>query len=64
MIIMKTAATREQIAEVIKEIKKYGLRADVSKGAYRTVIGLVGDESKVDFARFASLPRGKGGNDD
>lgn len=57
---MKTDATREQIARVIKEIKQYGLKADVSKGAYRTVIGLVGDESKVDFAHFATLPGVKG----
>ncbi|MDD5038721.1 MAG: 3-deoxy-7-phosphoheptulonate synthase, partial [Dehalococcoidales bacterium] len=38
---MKADATPEQIAHVVKEIKKYGLRADVSKGAFRTVIGLV-----------------------
>jgi len=56
MIIMKTDATQEQIAQVIKEIKKYGLRADVSKGEYRTVIGLVGDESKIPFDHFAALP--------
>jgi len=56
MIIMKTDATQEQIAQVIKEIKRYGLRADVSKGAYRTVIGIVGDEKEVDFARLALLP--------
>ncbi len=46
MIIMKTDATREQIAQVIKETKKHGLRADVSKGVFRTVIGLVGDGSE------------------
>ena len=56
MIIMKTDATTEEIAEVVKEIKKYGLRADVSKGSYRTVIGLVGDESKASFEHFATLP--------
>ncbi len=56
MIIMKTDATPEQITEVIKEIKKCGLRADVSKGAFRTVIGLVGDESKIPFSHFATLP--------
>ena len=56
MIIMKTDATREEIANVIKEIEKYGLRADVSKGAYRTVIGLIGDESKIPFSHFAVLP--------
>ena len=56
MIIMKTDATQEQIAQVIKEIKRYGLRADVSKGKYRTVIGLVGDETKIPFTHFAVLP--------
>jgi 3-deoxy-7-phosphoheptulonate synthase len=56
MIIMKTDATQEQIAQAVKEIKKYGLRADVSKGRYRTVIGLVGDERKIPFAHFATLP--------
>jgi 3-deoxy-7-phosphoheptulonate synthase len=56
MIIMKADATAEEIAEVVKEIKKYGLRADVSKGSYRTVIGLVGDERKAPFEHFATLP--------
>ena len=56
MIIMKTDTTEEEIARVIKEIKKYGLRADIIKGAFRTVIGLVGDESEVPFAHFATLP--------
>jgi len=56
MIIMKTDATQEQIDRVVKEIGRYGLRADVSKGAYRTVIGLVGDERKIPFDHFAVLP--------
>jgi len=56
MIIMKTDATPEQIDQAITEIKKYGLRAAVSKGTYRTVIGIIGDEAKVDFAHLALLP--------
>ena len=56
MIIMKTDATPEQVAEVVKEINKCGLRADVSKGKYRTVIGLIGDERKAPFEHFAVLP--------
>ncbi|MBI4303158.1 MAG: 3-deoxy-7-phosphoheptulonate synthase [Chloroflexi bacterium] len=56
MIIMKADATQEQIDNVIKEIKKHGLRADVSQGAYRTVIGLIGDERKIPFTHFATLP--------
>ena len=56
MIIMKADATPEQVDNVVKEIKKYGLRADVSRGAFRTVIGLVGDERKIPFDHFAVLP--------
>ncbi len=56
MIIMKAEATDEEIARVVKEIKKYGLRADVSRGEFRTVIGLSGDERKLPFSHFAVLP--------
>ncbi len=56
MIIMKSEATDKEVADVVKEIKKFGLKADVSRGEYRTVIGLVGDERKVDFSHFAVLP--------
>jgi 3-deoxy-7-phosphoheptulonate synthase len=56
MMIMKRDATDEDIKRVIKEIKHYGLRADVSRGDFRTVIGLVGDERRVPFDNFSILP--------
>jgi 3-deoxy-7-phosphoheptulonate synthase len=56
MIIMNTDATEKQIAHVVAEIEKHGLRADVIRGEYRSVIGLVGDERKVDFEHLATLP--------
>ncbi|MBI2848252.1 MAG: 3-deoxy-7-phosphoheptulonate synthase, partial [Chloroflexi bacterium] len=56
MIIMKADATEEQINGVIQEIKKYGLRADISRGEFRTIIGLIGDETEVDFEHMAALP--------
>ena len=56
MIIMKSDATEEQTEQVIKEVKRYGLKADVSRGAYRTIIGLVGDETEIPFDHFATLP--------
>ena len=46
---MKSNATKNEIDEVIQKIKSVGLRADVSSGEYQTVIGIVGDEKKVDF---------------
>ncbi|MBG7617427.1 MAG: 3-deoxy-7-phosphoheptulonate synthase [Chloroflexi bacterium] len=56
MIIMEKQATKQQIDFVIAEVKKMGIKADVIHGAFRTVIGLVGDESKVPFDRLAILP--------
>ena len=56
MIIMKSEASKEEIDNVVREIKKIGLKADVSRGEFRTVIGLIGDERKADFSHFATLP--------
>lgn len=56
MIIMEAGATKEQVEHVVREIRSFGLRADVSVGEYRTVIGLVGDERKISFEHFAVLP--------
>jgi len=56
MIIMKSDATDAQVAAVVREVEKYGLRADVSRGDFRTVIGLVGDERRIPFDHFAILP--------
>ncbi|MFH1775917.1 MAG: hypothetical protein ABH839_04620 [Chloroflexota bacterium] len=53
---MKTDATEQQIQDVVQEIEKSGLRADVSRGEFRTVIGMVGDESMVPIARIAAMP--------
>lgn len=55
MIVMKGDATPEQIENVIAEIKRCRLKADISQGKYRSVIGIVGDERKLDFAHLATF---------
>lgn len=56
MMIMKHDATEEDIKRIVKEIRHYGLKADVSRGDFRTVIGLVGNENNVPFDHIAILP--------
>jgi 3-deoxy-7-phosphoheptulonate synthase len=56
MIIMKSDATKEQIDAVVRDVEAHGLRTDVSQGDFRTIIGLIGDERKISFDRFAMLP--------
>jgi 3-deoxy-7-phosphoheptulonate synthase len=53
---MKSDASAEQINAVVKDIETHGLRADVSKGDFRTIIGLIGDERKISFDHLAMLP--------
>ena len=56
MIIMEKGATKEQVKDVIDEVKKHGLRVDVSQGEFLTIIGLIGDESKISFSNLALMP--------
>jgi 3-deoxy-7-phosphoheptulonate synthase len=55
-IVMKTSASKEDIQSVIKSIKSAGLKADVSSGRFQTVIGIIGDEKKINFDQIKSLP--------
>jgi 3-deoxy-7-phosphoheptulonate synthase len=54
-IVMKPTASKEDIQAVIKSIRAVGLRADVSSGKFQTVIGIVGDEKKINFDQIKSI---------
>jgi 3-deoxy-7-phosphoheptulonate synthase len=43
MIIMRTDATTTQIEQVVMKVEQHGLKAHLSQGEERTVIGVVGD---------------------
>lgn len=43
MIVMRAGATADEIQKVLTEVENLGLKAHLSKGAERTVIGLMGD---------------------
>ncbi len=44
IIVIKPGATEKQIQHVCDKIEKMGLKAHVSKGTERTIIGAIGDE--------------------
>ena len=54
-IIMKPTASKTDIQTVVKLIKSGGLKADVSSGQFQTVIGIIGDEKKVNFDQIKTL---------
>src|SRR5579884_988656 len=53
---MKPDATRQQLAEVVRLVKSRGLKVDISAGQFQTVIGIIGDEKKIDFDQLRSMP--------
>jgi 3-deoxy-7-phosphoheptulonate synthase len=56
MIIMKTNATKKQIDIVVQVVEANGLRAHLSEGEERTVIGAIGDGRPVQKDLFVYLP--------
>ena len=56
MIIMVTDAKPEQIEAVVSRVKYFGMKAHLSKGAERTVIGAIGDGRAVKQEQFLRLP--------
>lgn len=56
IIVVKGNATERQVEAIIKHIEDNGLKADVSKGTERTVIGAIGDERKLVKEQLQALP--------
>src|SRR2546426_571099 len=57
IIVMQSQATDADIEHVISRIEELGLKAHLSKGIERTVIGVIGDERLIKKDQFSLLPR-------
>ncbi len=55
IVVLKQNAPEEKQEQLIKWIEDTGLTVDVSKGKFQTVLGLVGDTSKIDAELIESL---------
>ena len=47
IIVLSRDATEKQLGHIVKKLESRGLQANVSKGTERTIIGVIGDTSKV-----------------
>ena len=56
IIILKSGATDEQINHVIERVEAEGFRAHLSRGTYRTIIGIIGDERQLKPGMFQAMP--------
>lgn len=47
IIVLKPGASDEDIDHIVKKLEARGLKAHISKGTERTIVGVIGDTSKV-----------------
>ncbi len=47
IIVLKPSATEDDIRHIAKKLRNKGLEANISRGAERTIIGVIGDTSRV-----------------
>jgi len=57
VIVLQPKSTQNDIDIVVEKIKQLGLEAHVSKGTERTIIGIIGDERKIQRDQLALLPK-------
>lgn len=56
IIVLKSNATEEQIKHIVEKTKSLGLKANISRGVERTVIGLIGPEDVLRVTPLQVFP--------
>jgi 3-deoxy-7-phosphoheptulonate synthase len=55
IIILKSNVTEDQIRHVIERVESQGLRAHLSRGTHRTIVGVIGDKSQLQSTAFQAI---------
>ncbi|NBS33638.1 MAG: 3-deoxy-7-phosphoheptulonate synthase, partial [Planctomycetia bacterium] len=56
IIVMKAAASREQVGRVTERVEELGLKPHVIEGTERTVVAVVGSEKDATLSGMETLP--------
>ena len=56
IIVLRKDVTQPQIDHVLERITELGLRAHLSKGEIRTIVGVIGDEDKLQVQPLSAIP--------
>ncbi len=56
ILILKSQATDEQIDHVLQRVEALGLQHHLSRGTYRTIVGIIGDEEKLQEEPLKAIP--------
>ena len=56
IIVLKQDVTEAQLEHVVARIEALGLQTHLSRGTFRTVIGVIGDEERMQAAPMQAIP--------
>jgi 3-deoxy-7-phosphoheptulonate synthase len=56
IIVMQAKATETELTAVVQKIREAGLQEHLSRGTERTIVGAVGDETKLQVQSFEIMP--------
>src|SRR5436305_4549871 len=56
IIVVRPNSTKEQLNHILERIAQLGYRAHLSQGELRTIIGVIGDEDKLQVEPLAAIP--------
>jgi 3-deoxy-7-phosphoheptulonate synthase len=56
IIVLRPGSSPEQIKHVCERIEELGLKPHLSQGQLRTIIGVIGDEEKIQAEPLAAIP--------
>ncbi len=56
ILILKSNATDEQIEHVLERVEAMGLQHHLSRGTYRTIVGIIGDEEQLREEPLRAIP--------
>src|SRR5438034_1554761 len=56
IIVLRPHSTDEQIDHILERIRELGLKPHISRGEQRTIIGVIGDENKLQAEPLLAIP--------
>src|SRR5690348_18499445 len=56
IIVLRPHSTPEQIEHILERIKELGFKAHLSQGELRTIVGVIGDETKLQAEPLSAIP--------
>src|SRR5579883_2312871 len=56
IIVLRPNSSQEQIDHILERIEALGFKPHLSRGELRTIIGVIGDENKLQAEPLAAIP--------